>query len=394
MRRGFLACTFLLLACSAAQPTAPPVVGRYLNALVAGNPRAAYELTQLDQLADSPGSAVAFQNFAAYFRANPIRSYSIAKVHRINISDAPGQASYEVGVRINGERTEVFDVDPGVVASVVVEPFVLEMHGPSGIRSFTLDHHGRAAAPNGVVSLDRAARFTFAARRLPRDRVQNVAADRGERSCARGGCRAQRLSRFHRLIALSSMIEAPEDLAPAQQRAQLPRGVRMAIIAFPVVAVLLIYLWPTPTLRATGVHGGSADVAVGEIVHFSVGPLTSTGSIQLVGAAFVRAPTTVEIVSIKALNPNENHGWEGGISRGPSDPAVLHDVGAVHVGSGARWFLWVTARALQPGSFDVGDVRVAYRARNSDRTLVIPVSMVLNAHAAPSSIPTKPAAGA
>jgi hypothetical protein len=142
MRRAAVFLSLIaLLGCTRSAPKTPSIVTRYLQALVANNARAAYDVTQLSVLARSPGSAVTFEHFRAALIARPVTSYRITNIHEAKVSGTT-RSLFEVRVTLvtaDGEREEVLTVEPEIVQAVTVEPIPIEIRGPDGIKGWSVD---------------------------------------------------------------------------------------------------------------------------------------------------------------------------------------------------------------------------------------------------------------
>jgi len=143
-----VALVLLAAGCSRLGSDPPPkALVAYLDDLTAGNLREAYDRTQLEQIMVGAGASLSFEHFEAFYRANPVTSYAITRVTRLELrtSDAPterGSAFYDVEIELRfGDRaqTETVTVEGEVLPVVQLDPASVFVRIPGGAESVLID---------------------------------------------------------------------------------------------------------------------------------------------------------------------------------------------------------------------------------------------------------------
>lgn len=151
IKRITLLCAFAIAvsACSSGpgEPT-PPALRDYITALEGERFGDAYEVTQLDEIADAfgPGAAVTREHFIASWEAHPLVSYEITEIIRLRKRDiddfGEGDPYFETMVVLTTDAsswTANIGVEGEIVGTVIADAYPIRIEG---------------SRPGAVVSVD------------------------------------------------------------------------------------------------------------------------------------------------------------------------------------------------------------------------------------------------
>ena len=140
--RAWVACLVLITACVGRAEPAPDALSAFLDDLVAGRLDTAYGRTQLSELgAFTQGGALSREHFEAFYRSDPVRSFDIVEVVRLDRRSPDrlgeqGTPEWEVAVRLehaSGPVEASFGVVGEVLAQVTVVPIALDLVVAAGV---------------------------------------------------------------------------------------------------------------------------------------------------------------------------------------------------------------------------------------------------------------------
>lgn len=140
MNRRFAAVALVVLAgCSGAGSKTPEALATYLDALVAGEYRAAYDRTGLGALAETSAEAstLSFAHVSAFFAADPLLGYEVRKVttldrRSIGAAQETGTPYYVADVTLrhrSGRIEQTLSVAGAVLGVVEVDPVPVRIRG-------------------------------------------------------------------------------------------------------------------------------------------------------------------------------------------------------------------------------------------------------------------------
>lgn len=163
MKRWVAILSLVAVACSTGpREPAPDALREYLSALQDGRLEEAYEMTQLEDLAGSPGAAVSVEHFVAAWDQAPLTGYEITEVIALRkraIEDfGEGDPYFETRVQLttaSSSWVEEIGIDGEVTATVLAGAYPVTIEDVR--RRAMIEVDGVAvdvgADPDGVVHL-------------------------------------------------------------------------------------------------------------------------------------------------------------------------------------------------------------------------------------------------
>jgi hypothetical protein len=139
----------LLTGCRRAnEPDPPPALDRYLSALTAKNYADAYQITDLPVSQGGSGFALTREHFVAFYERNPLKSYEVKKVTKLEhrqiqggqVVGAPALFVIDMELRYgDGTRKESWHIEGDVVGVLQIEAVPIALRAKTVVRSILVD---------------------------------------------------------------------------------------------------------------------------------------------------------------------------------------------------------------------------------------------------------------